>query len=255
MKTIEESVVTAMDGNDVALYPYLPYIMQDLWEFGADPEIFINLIRKHFDHFSELRVLDLGCGKGASSVKIAQVFDCKCLGIDAVKEFIQDARKKAREYGVEHLCSFEQADIRERVKGLQNFDLILLGAVGPVLGDYYQTLTTLAPCLAPEGMIMIDDGYIEPDSDITHPLIFRKKDILEQIGNSGMRLLDEMIIAKDHIVSEDERLYKKVKQRCMELIDKYPQKRSLFEDYIKKQEEENDVLENKITCSVLVIGQ
>ncbi len=47
MKTVEESVVTAMDGSDKELYPFLPYILQDAWELGADPDTIIGLVRKH----------------------------------------------------------------------------------------------------------------------------------------------------------------------------------------------------------------
>lgn len=42
MKTIEESVVTAMDGPDKELFPFIPYILQDLWEIGADPEVILK---------------------------------------------------------------------------------------------------------------------------------------------------------------------------------------------------------------------
>jgi hypothetical protein len=188
-------------------------------------------------------------------VKLAQTFDCRCLGIDAVKEFILDARIKARAYGVEHLCTFEQGDIRDRVGKLRDFDIILLGAIGPVLGDYYQTLSTLAPCLADNGLIMIDDGYIEADPEYSHPLISQKDVLHELIRESGMRLVDEVIMDKDSINKENERIFSKLHTRCMELINKYPDKRHLFENYIKKQEEENDVLENKIICSVMVIGK
>jgi len=31
IKSIEESVVTAMDGTSDELFPFLPYILQDLW--------------------------------------------------------------------------------------------------------------------------------------------------------------------------------------------------------------------------------
>ena len=84
MKTIEESVVTAMDGSDKELFPYLPYILQDLWEIGADPTIIIKLIDKRFPNSDKLKVLDLGCGKGAVSIKVSQKFGYHCLGIDAV---------------------------------------------------------------------------------------------------------------------------------------------------------------------------
>jgi len=36
MKTVEESVVIAMDGSDKELFPFLSYILQDLWDFSAD---------------------------------------------------------------------------------------------------------------------------------------------------------------------------------------------------------------------------
>ncbi len=48
MKTLDESVVTAMDGSDKELFSYLPYILQDLWEIGADPDAIINLIGRYF---------------------------------------------------------------------------------------------------------------------------------------------------------------------------------------------------------------
>ena len=82
MRSLEESVVTAMDGTDKKLFPFLPYIFQDIWEIGADPNVIISLIRKELDNFPNPKVLDLGCGKGAVSIKIAQQLNCMCLGLD-----------------------------------------------------------------------------------------------------------------------------------------------------------------------------
>ena len=48
-------------------------------------------------------------------------------------------------------------------------------------------------------------------------------------------------------------IFDNLKQRCNELIYKYPDKEKLFENYIKKQQIENDVLENKVICSTMVI--
>lgn len=39
MKSIEETVVAAMDGSDKELFPYLSYILQNLWEIGSCPEV------------------------------------------------------------------------------------------------------------------------------------------------------------------------------------------------------------------------
>lgn len=72
MQSLEESVVKAMDGSDNELFAYLPYILQDIWEFGADPDAIVQLIEKHCTDYHKLKILDLGCGKGAVSVKTAK---------------------------------------------------------------------------------------------------------------------------------------------------------------------------------------
>ncbi|MBA4409759.1 MAG: class I SAM-dependent methyltransferase [Bacteroidota bacterium] len=253
MKTIEESVVTAMDGSDKELFPYLPYILQDLWEIGTDPDALIKLISKHFASCAGLKVLDLGCGKGAVSVKVSKSLRCNCYGIDAVSEFIEYAQQKALEFQVEHLCTFETGDIRERVKDLSGYDIIILGAIGPVFGDYYTTLTSLSRCINKDGIFIIDDGYIENNSNYSHPLILEKETINKMIDMAGMQLIEDEIIHRDDIKVSDDFIFVKLKMRCNELIEKYPDKREIFFDYLKKQEEENEVLENKIVCSTMMI--
>jgi len=253
MKTLEESVVTALDGSDKALYPFLPYILQDLWELGADPDIMIKLIRKHVNSPDNLKVLDLGCGKGAVSIKVSKAIGCHCHGIDAIPEFIAIAEQKAKEHVVGHLCTFETGDIRTKVNTLSGFDVIILGAIGPVFGDYYSTLTLLSGCLNSQGIILIDDGYIGDSSEFTHPLMVQKKVLLRQIHAAGMKLIEEEIIPSDDIRNSDQVIIESIQKRCMELIRTYPEKQQLFLDYIKNQESENDILENKVIGSTMVI--
>ena len=251
--SIEECVVTAMDGTDKELFPFLPYILQDTWKIGADPEIIINLIQKHMSDISNLNVLDLGCGKGAVSVQLASKLKCRCHGIDAIPEFIDEANNKAKEYSVNHLCKFEIGDIRIKIKTLPMYDVIILGAVGPVLGNYFSTLTALSNNLNPDGIIIIDDGYIEDSSSFTHPLVLKQNEVLGQIHAAGMKLVDETIIPKDKVKNSDDSIHVHLEKRCLELIEMHPNKKNLFQSYILKQEEEKYVLENKIICSTLVI--
>lgn len=253
MKSIEESVVIAMDGSDKELFPFLPYILQDIWEIGADPDAIIKLIKKYCSNIAELNVLDLGCGKGAVSVKVSQKLGCTCYGIDAIPEFVEFAQRKAIEYKVNHLCIFEKGDIREKVKELSCYDVVILGAIGPVFGDYFATLSTLAKCLKGNGIFIIDDAYINDNSDFSHPLMFKKSDIVQQIEKAGMELVENDVMDRDDIVDSDDYIFENLKMRCNELIEKYPNKRNLFLDYIRKQEFENDVLENKVIGTTLVI--
>ena len=253
MKSIEESVVIAMDGSDKELFPFLPYILQDIWEIGADPDAIIKLIKKYCNNLAELKVLDLGCGKGAVSIKVSHQLGCSCYGIDAIPEFVEFAQQKAAEFNVNDLCIFEKGDIREEVKELSGYDVVILGAIGPVFGDYFSTLSTLAKCINENGIFIIDDGYISDDSDFSHPLMFKKSEIMHQIEKAGMELVENDIIDRDDIVDSDDYIFNNLKKRCQELIKKYPNKQRIFLDYIRKQEIENDVLENKVVGTTLVI--
>ncbi len=253
IKTIEESVVTAMDGSDKELFSFFPYILQDLWEIGADPKAIIRLISRHFNNHGKLKILDLGCGKGAVSVKVSKALGCKCYGIDAIPEFIEYARQKAEEFNVSHLCTFQTGDIREIIKELAGYDVVILGAVGPVFGDYYATLTTLEKCINKNGIFIIDDGYIDDNSNFSHPLMYKKSSILQQIKEAEMELVECNISDCEDIKYSDDQIFENLKKRCQELIEKYPDKRTLFLDYIQKQEIENDVLENKIIGAIMVI--
>jgi cyclopropane fatty-acyl-phospholipid synthase-like methyltransferase len=242
-----------MDGSDVALYPFLPYILQDIWELGSDPEIVIALIRKHVSDPSCLKVLDLGCGKGAVSIRIAKAVRCICVGIDAVEGFIDEAKTIAKEYGVQQLCQFEVGDIREKVKSATGFNVIILGSIGPVFGDYFQTLVTLEKCIVDDGLILIDDGYIQNNSTYSHPYVSKRAVILKQVSDAGMRLIDEFIIGKDSIKKSDDMILGKLETRCKELIEKYPEKSHLFNEYLKRQKEENAALEGEIVCATMII--
>ncbi len=253
IKSIEESVVTAMDGSDKELFPFLPYILQDVWEIGSDPDIIIRLISKHFIKYDNLKVLDLGCGKGAISVKLSQKLGCTCFGIDAIPEFIEHAKQKALEYKVQGLCTFETGDIREKVKDLSNYNIIILGALGPVFGNYFTTLTTLSKCINENGIFIIDDGYIDDKSDFKHPLMLKKSTIMQEIDNAGMELVENYIMDKENIKNSDDYIFNNLRKRCYELIEKHPDKNKLFLDYIKKQVIENDVLENKVIGTTMLI--
>jgi hypothetical protein len=41
---LEESVMTSMDGVNIDIVKYLPYILQDFWEIGTSQEKIISMV-------------------------------------------------------------------------------------------------------------------------------------------------------------------------------------------------------------------
>lgn len=254
MKTIEESVLTAMDCKDREVLPYLSYILQDFWEIGSDPKVIVTLIKKYLINFYDLKVLDLGCGKGAVSVNIAKQLNCVCYGIDAIPDFISYSTLKAEEYGVGYLCKFEVGDIREKIKTLDKYDIIILGAIGQVFGNYFETLTILNNNLNDDGIIIIDDGYIDDLSNFKHDYIFTKSDLKKQIEDAGMQLIDEVVSKEDGSAAANyNKEYENILNRCNELSKQFPDKTNIFINYSSQQKTEYDNLRNEITCSTMVV--
>jgi len=243
-----------MELTNKDLIKYLPYIFQDLWELGTSSEEIIEIIRKYKTDYSNLGVLDLGSGKGAISIKIASELKCTCFGIDGLEDFVNFSNEKSKEYNVNNTCTFEKNDIRTRLDTLEKYDIILLMAIGPVLGNYFDTLTKLLPHLNDDGLIIIDDAYIENDCSKQYPDILCEDEIIRQIDSTGMELIEKMTINDIHRTNEKyESDFKSIQNRCMELSEKFPKDKEMLLGYIERQTREYDILSNEIIPSIFVI--
>lgn len=123
---VQQKLIEAMDGDDTALIPFLPYILQDLWEIGSSPEDMIALLDQA--GVKPKTILDLGFGKGPVAVKLSKHFDSHAKGIDLLEDFILYAKEKAQEYQAD--CEFHVGDINVAVAIEKNHDLVIYGAVG-----------------------------------------------------------------------------------------------------------------------------
>jgi len=255
MYDIKESVLMSLDGRNVELYPYLPYLLKDLWEIGTSPEHIIELLdRQDRDfHDSELLVLDLGCGKGATVIPLAKKYGFSTMGIDAVSEFIQFARDKAGEWDMVDKCRFEVGDIREYVQKCGPCDIIILGSIGPVLGNIQQTLTILAKTLKPGGIVLLDDAYIPDGSEFYHNGYLPEAQFMKQIRRSGFEITDMIVYDNAAVIKDNEEIYRHIRRRAEELSDIYPGLRYIFEDYLATQRIKNKILEDHMICAVMLM--
>jgi len=250
MTNVEEKLAKSLTADSTLLIPHLPYLLQDLWELGASPEDILKIIEKHVPVSSDMQILDLACGKGAVSVRLAKALGCRVKGIDIIPEFIEYAGIKATEYGVDKLCTFEVGDINRAVLTEKGYDVVIFGAVGDVLGAPEEALLKLKGTAKSGGYILIDDAY--GDSGCEDGYATREQ-WLSYISGAGMVLLEDKLAAEEEIKSTNNEQLGVITKRAGELKKLYPDKARLFDDYVKNQQEECSQLENDIQGVTMLI--
>lgn len=250
MSDVLQKLAQSLSANSVELLPYLPYLLQDLWELGSSPKDMIHLIKENIEKQKEIRVLDLACGKGAVSVNLAKTFGCKVKGIDLIPEFIEEAKKKAKEHQVENLCEFRVGDINQAVKSETGYDVVILGAVGFVLGNQMDTLVKLSTTIKPNGYILLDDGYAKEGAS---PGYLTRKQWLDVIQETGFSLIDELRVDEAEFEVLLSRQMSVISRRVKELKQKIPAKSHLFDAYLNSQMAEIDELENYLVGVTMLL--
>lgn len=243
MSDVEEKLARSLTAETTELIPYLPYLLQDLWELGSSPRDMLEMIGKHLPVSGQIRILDLACGKGAVSVILAKELGFMVRGIDLIPEFITFAKKKAIEYGVEGLCEFMVGDVNKAVNTERGYDLVIFGAAADVLGTPEETIRKLKKTIRPEGYILLDDAYGKPGAADGY---YSREEWLLLFEKTGVRLLAEKTIAEDELIELNHEQQGFIRQRANELKEKYPEKAGLFAGYLQSQQAECDLLENDI---------
>jgi len=235
------------------LIPFLPYLLQDFWELGSAPGMMAHLIEKHVDVTDDTKILDLGSGKGAVSVRLAQQFGVYVKGVDLLPEFVAYASQKAEEFEVGGLCEFIVGDINEAVQIERGYDVVILGAVGDVLGTPAETLEKLSQTIWPGGYILIDEGYL-PDDGSQADVQYDNYEFLTKA--EWETLFEEAGLELVETVSEWENLenpdsdagMEMITRRANELIEQYPDKKDIFESYVRSQQAEYNDLDSTLVC-------
>jgi cyclopropane fatty-acyl-phospholipid synthase-like methyltransferase len=219
MSMLDEKIAKSLTAESVELIPYIPYLLQDLWELGSSPKDMLGLLKKNIAVTKETKVLDLACGKGAVSVYIAKELGCKVKGIDIIPEFIDFAVSKAKEFGVNRLCDFIVQDINESVKKEKDYDIVIYGAVGNVLGDWYETISLLKNTVKEGGFIIIDDAYGKNEADDKY---LSKDKWLRLLADGGVVLIDEILSTDDELAGINDMQMESIEKRANELKKEIP---------------------------------
>lgn len=231
------------------LLPYLPEILQDFDELGSGADRLIECLEGVGVADDVVYALDLCCGKGATSIALAKHFGMRVDGIDAMGAFIESARAAAAAAGVGELCSFTMGDLCTTVAQRGDYDLVIFGAVGPILGGITATVTHLLTPLRSRGWLVVDDSVLLPGAPgrpgfEAHAGL---EETRERIERSGAEIVDVRSFESDAHGNEGD--MQKIVRRAGDLVERRPDLGSAVARYVERQRAECSFLE-RWTCDV-----
>lgn len=237
-----KSVAESLSGRTVDIIPYLDYLLQDLWELGTDAAHVTAVFRTYLPlPHAERSVLDLGCGKGAVSIRIAKELGCKVDGFDLFPIFIDHCQEKCKEHGVLGQCSFAVQDIRQVVERGFRYDAVVYGGLKNVFGNTVSLLGKLKQTVAENGLLYLDEAYQQSGNE--YPTY---ESWIKTFQLQNLTLIEAHEPSLDEISAVNRENQRKIEYRADQLIAQNPAIASLIEDYVESQRQECIELETDI---------
>ena len=235
--TLADSVARSLDAP-IELLPYLPELLADLDSLGGEPDAVANLLSR-LGRGEGTRALDLGCGKGAQALVLAERFAWEVLGIDGCEPFVQEARRQAEAQGLAGRCRFEVGDVREAAGRHAGFDVALLLGLRPVLGSLESAVGTLRACVRPGGFVVLDDGWLAAGTDSAGGDLEGFSGLNEtrrSLGAFGDEVVLEDIEASESVLRRERELCRSIRARAEDLARREPAIAHLARAYAARQE-------------------
>jgi len=236
------------------LLPDLPIILSDLDELGPSPEDIYDMMTG-LDLPQRFKILDLGCGKGAIDIFLAQQFNCSIRAIDAFPPFINYAIKKAKDFKLGQVCEFECNDIKKELKKNSQYDVVIFVSVGDIYGDYIQTLGEIRKVIKPQAYLIIEDGFLKENR--INRSEFHKygsySQLIEQLSHFQDDIIKERLSSTEEIINQNKRNNVALKKGANELLKRYPEKEDLVKHYLEAQKRESQIIEQDLGIGLWVI--
>lgn len=111
-------------------------------------------------------VLEIGTSTGFTAIELARLVGCKVVAIDINPQSLEEARKRAKEFGVEKLITFEVQDATNLKYKDGSFDLVFCGNVTSLISDRDKALKEYCRVLKEGGFLAaIPMYYVKKPSE------------------------------------------------------------------------------------------
>lgn len=111
------------------------------------------------EEFVNKRLLDFGCGSGASTMILARMLPhTQIVGVELIAEFAQIARLRAQHYGYDRVTILQTPDSKQLPDAIGTFDYVVLSAVYEHLlpQERQRVLPHIWQHLKPGGVLFLD---------------------------------------------------------------------------------------------------
>ncbi len=244
-----------MDGEP-EISPFLPELVADMWALGSKPDVVVDLLRPLGLPAGSTRILDLGCGKGALGITLAKELGFEAYGVDLCDAFLAEAKRRAEEEGVSHLCCFERHDLREAVTRGGDFDVAVLASLGGVLGAFDRCVGSMRKVVRPGGYIVIDDGFLTQSESVDRPgygHYSSRAETLRRLTAHGDTLLEEKVYTVEETRAINLDYIHHISRRAGGLVQRHPKAAQALRAYIANQESECEFIDREITGAVWLL--
>lgn len=123
---------------------------------GGDSETELAIRLSRLDEKEKLRILDIGCGTGASTIVLASLLDCQITAIDIFDEFLTEVGHRAKEKGLENQIETLKCTMDDLPFAIEEFDAIWgEGAIYNM--GFSKGVSYLRDFLKPEGILAVSE--------------------------------------------------------------------------------------------------
>ena len=147
------------------------------------------------------RVLDVGCGSGATACFIAENYGAQVYGIDISEVMIAKAKERAEQQGLTERIELRVADVFDLPFEDEWFDVVIVESVlTPLPGDKKQAMRQIVRVMRPGGRIGANEGIVDPGSPpeilelmAEHPAFygyFTSETLRDLFVESGLELIE-----------------------------------------------------------------